>query len=291
MIPTPSATPTVREYHQGDRWSSSRVKTFARDPGLAFGMYRAEPRIYTPPPPTPAQMIGSAVHDLLAAAGGEESLIHPVKDKSRSGSEYKKAWSAFPERLVLTSKEHDEARRCADALLEPRTWSARLGKAILVGLPGFSEYYHAWTDETGVECMQLCDRVAEGPDFPIYGELKTAKNDDVPPDRFFWVSRSNGYDDQMAFNLRGLRRLLPSIRGVWVVVGKQPSYPVSVQMAGEEVLRSDRGRRGRLSPELEIEATLERLAECLKDLTGAKWCSPWEKRTNDGEISELEPHN
>lgn len=320
IIPAPTKAPSLRQYHASSgRWGSSRLKTFRKHPRLAYGLYVAEPRKWPPRAPTSALVTGSAVHDLIAKAGGHESKIYGLKPGptieladtlpgGRSAPFYKELVAEYPDKIILTRPDYDKAVAITQAILDPQMRSAEVAKTWLAGTNGYSEYHTAWDEivpgpdgsELVVPCMQLVDRLTtvfdpaihEEP-YPTHVELKTAgsKDDDLSsadPAEFFWAARRFHYDDQMAFNLRGLTRLLGvEPLGYWAVIETKPPYGVSVVRAGSEILDGIKGRRGRLPARQELDVTLQRLAVALQDTTGSAWALPHE-RLADGVIPELE---
>lgn len=319
LIPAPVKSPTLRAYHAtSGRWGSSRVGLFRRNPRLAYGYWVAKPRAWNPPPSNPSQVTGSAVHDLLAKVAGHPSKVYglkpgptiALKDKlpgTRRDGLYRDLLAAYPDKLILTRPEYDDAVAVTHAILDPQTPAAQVAKNLLTGSTGWSEYYNAWTEtfpaedgkELHVDCMQLVDRLTTVFDpavhdepYPAHVELKTAGGKDdrsvSDPADFFWTARRFSYDDQAAFNIRGLTKLLGvEPLSYWVIVETRPPYGVSVVQAGSEILDGTKGRRGRLPARQELEVTLQRLALALQDTTGAAWAMPHE-RLESGVIPELE---
>lgn len=319
IIPAPSKSLSLRQYHStSGRWGSSRVRTFKSNPRLAHGLFVAKPRKWKPTPSSGAQVTGSAVHDLLAKVGGHKSKIYGLKPgqtielrdtlpNTRRDGLYKDLLASYPDKLILTLPEYEDAVAVTGAILDPQTPAAQFAKDLLTAPGGYSERYHAWTEtfpgadgeELHVDLMQLVDRITTIFDpaihtepYPAHVELKTAGGKDdrsvSDPTDFFYACRRWGYDDQAAFNIRGLTDLLGvEPLSYWVIVETKPPYGVSVVRAGSEILDETKGRRGRLSARLELDVTLERLAVALQDTTGAAWAMPHE-RLADGVIPELE---
>lgn len=289
VVPAPNwHPPTIAHYH-GDvsRWSSSMVRKFRSSPGLAWMTYVA--RSLPVERPGEALVVGSAVHRIMET-GGEPTGIHVAECEARSAKVYHDAVAAFEPagRLVLTRREWDLSRRVADALLEPRTTSAALGRAMLTaGDAGHSEWCYRWSDETGVSCKTLNDRVTLVRSELAVGELKTCRNPD--PAVFHRDIGKLGYGVQAAFEVRGVRHAFAARHGIpladvppvafyWIAVGKSAPWSVYYCRAPTHVLEDG---------EVLVEHALRRIAGCLHDSTGASWAHAWE-RLDDGQIPVAE---
>jgi hypothetical protein len=288
-VPAPNwHPPTVAAYHSDvSRWSSSMVRNFRKSPGLAFMTYVA--RSAPLERPSEALVVGSAVHRLIETQG-QSTGIHVAGCDGRDAKTYRDAVQAFEPagRLVLTRKEFERAQRTADALLEPRTRSAEVGRAILCAGDGHSEWAYRWEDESGVPCKTLNDRVTLIRGEVAIGELKSTR--DPTPAVFHRDIGTRRYHVQAAFNARGVRRAVAEEAGIpavdvppvafyWVVVGKSPPWSVYVCRATTRAMNDG---------EVEVEASLRKLAGCLQDPTGATWAHPHEL-LEDGEIPAAEP--
>lgn len=252
MIPAPTWTPTAREYHADlSAWSSSMLRTFRRSPALAEARYVT--RRLLGDDATGSQRLGSAVNVLLLQPELEQRLLLVADADTRSSTAFRRTRRHAPrEALVLTIPEYDQAVAIARAVREGRSEMAALARVYLLELPGYAEYAFRWTDETGVPCKAMVDRLVEHPAGPVKVELKT---DQDPLDAFSATATKWGYHCQSAFNARGLRAALgiePMER--IVVVRNEPPHEVVVYEPDAEWLEAGAAT---------VAADLERLAYCL----------------------------
>lgn len=317
-LPEPLWTPSNFEYHQTlGRWSSSRLKTFRRDPYLAFSGLRAVES------PSEALVIGSAINALVLDPSGAEIYVAQVE--TRRSKSYREALTAWGhDRLVVTSKENRLARAGAASILEPQTPAAELARSLLANPDGYNEWAHRWEepvwspvvavealdddarlrDRLGNElevsdpstealaaegwetvrslipCQAMLDRLTTSGDSLLYVELKSTL--DPSPRAFTKQAFQLDYHCQAAFNVRAVRDACADAGGAdvvvyFVAVRNRPPHEVAVYRVSEEL--RERGDR-------QIEGDLARLATCLDDETGAMWHHPWELLEDD-EVPEL----
>lgn len=280
-VPAPIWTPGNREYH-GDpsRWSSTSLKMFRHKPQLAYRTYIGSVKHSGP---TPAQVIGSAVNILLLEPETQETAIHTVDVEARNAVAFKKAVELYPEALVLTRPEREQAGAVADAILHPQTDYAAMAREILVDRHGYSEYASRWDDEIGVPCKSKIDRLttatAEDGLSLVIGELKTAKSPELQA--FSRQAWDLDYHCQAAFNCRGIY----ATTGHWpdfvfVVVRNEQPYEVACYKLTEEFLAVGYEQ---------VVGDLQRLSVCLQDPSGKTWRSSWENFQGFPSVPELSP--
>lgn len=280
MIPAPAWTPTNDEYHADhSRWSPSMLKLFAEDPYTAFRRYiLGEPN---DEPPSVPMVIGSAVNTLLLESG-LAAEIYVVEVDGRGAKAYKEARATYPERLVMTRKEFITAQGVAGAILDPRTRSAEVARALLCGPGGYSEWAHHWVDSFGVRRKCKIDRLAVVNGAPCVIELKTTSDPD--PAEFRWHADRMNYDLQAASNLEGVTEAMGEAATatppgfIFVVVGSEDPFSCAVLRAGASLITSGQTK---------LDTRLADLARALPDTTGALWAHAWE-RLDDNIIPTLE---
>jgi hypothetical protein len=246
------------------------LATFRESPGLAYRRYvtKTEPD----PRPSPSMVIGSAVNHLVLDPASAPAGFYVVQVRTRDAKAYRDAEQAYPERLILTLPEHELAMRAADSILEPLTSAAEVAHALLTAPGGISEWAYQWDDASGVPCKLMVDRLLPLSGRPTIGELKTARDPGLLVQRYgetrpaSWLYNL-GYDQQAAFNRRGVRHALGSTVEpdfYFVAVRNSSPYDVHVAKAGETFLSRAEAKTGE---------TLARLAECLASPGPAGWIS------------------
>lgn len=272
MIPAPTWTPKIGEYHQLDgRWSSSMLKVFRESRPLARDRYVT--RVSAPPDPTPAMQIGSAVNALLV---DDREAVVAADCATRRAKAFRQQVDRHPDAIVLPAPEYDRARAIAGAVLEPQTEAAVAARALLIDRPGVSEYAVRWTESVGgveIPCKALIDRLTELEEPILRVELKTTR--DPSPEGFSRQAWNFGYHAQAAFYGRGLEHVLEDPPALFVVaIRNDEPFEVAVYQFAREFL--DAGHR-------QITEDLQALAGCLET---DDWTNDWE-RLGEG-IPELE---
>ena len=279
MIPPPIWRPANAEYHRTrTHWSSSMLKVFRHSPALAFRRFVAGEAAEWEPP-TKSQVLGSIANTLLLQQERRVRDIHVFPAKDRKGGAFKAAVKARADQLVVTQSEWEEGEAIANAILQPKTESARVAHRLLVGEPqdGFTEYAHRWEDRSGVPCKAMVDRLLNLHGSPTLVELKSTL--DPSPEGFRDQFGRLGYDCQAAFNLRGLQVALGGVIPQFLVVAvrNEEPYEVAVHPLHQDFL--ELGRR-------QVEKDLSGIAACL---SGARpWCAEWELLA-DGTLPPLMP--
>jgi len=268
VIPAPSWTPTNPAYH-ADRshWSSSMLKTFRESPALAQGIYITGD--FSGPETSHSMIIGSLVNVLLLEPERWDIDVWVVDVDGRNAKTFKQAVATFPERLVVTRKEAEEATFVAQAIKEPRTKMAEVGQALLMGGIGYAEYAHRWIDPTGVPCKSKVDRAIVLSSRATIVEMKTSR--DPRPRQFEKQFNDMEYYLQGAFNRRGGRFAFgedPTL--IVAAIGNIQPYSVYVYEVDPEYL---------IDAADEIEANLEELAHRLSG--ELPWCTADEMLSDD----------
>ncbi len=279
MIPPPIWRPANAEYHRTrTHWSSSMLKVFRHSPALAFKRFVAGAAAEWEPP-TRSQVLGSIANTLLLQQERRTRDIHVVDCKDRRGKEFKVQLERRPDQLVVTQTEWEEGQAIANAILQPKTESARVAHRLLVGEPqdGFTEYAHRWEYRSGVPCKEMVDRLLNLHGVPTLVELKSTV--DPSPEGFRDQFSRLGYACQAAFNLRGLQDALGGVIPQFLVVAvrNEEPYDVAVYPLHPDFL--ELGRR-------QVETDLAGIAACL---SGARpWCAEWEQLPG-GTLTPLTP--
>ena len=259
-LPAPLREISNHEYHSQDRTSSSNLKLFRENPALAKArVIDKEP----PPPATKPMELGSASHVLILQPERADTIVRvDIGDRRAKG--FKTARLDNPGKLCLTRDEYETTQRIAQAIHEPETLAAKVAKKMLVTGEGYSEWYNEWTDESGIECQQLLDRVTLVNDRVAIPELKTCGN--PSPSKFIWTARDYGYNEQHAFNARGLawREVFDPLFYFVCIRSSKPFEVVVVQPNPEHMERAV----------VQVETDLSKLSECL---SGERpWAHDWE---------------
>lgn len=179
------------------------------------------------PEPTRALDLGWLAHlAVLEPERFQDEVVVPPKLDRRTAAG-KAAWAQFeaanPGKLHVAPEEYDHARGMRDALLaNPATAGFFRGT-------GHSEVSIVWEDApTGVLCKARIDRVAFVDEWPVVGDLKTARAADRRS--FEQAAYRWGYHIQAAHYLAGLGALVPIPEGnpyrrfVFFVVESSPPY-------------------------------------------------------------------
>jgi len=155
-----------------------------------------------PTPPTPAMILGTAVHSLVLGAGQK---VVPVDERywSTNAAKAAKAEAEAAGHLPLLRAEYDRAHAMADAVqsheVAGRLFSPARGKA---------EQALVWRDaETGVMCRAMVDHMPHLPTVGIHILVDLKTTTEAGPRAVGKTVANFGYHQQAAFYLDGYRAL------------------------------------------------------------------------------------
>lgn len=237
-----SAQLTNADYHRDPAVSKSHLDEVARSPRHYWHRFLNPDR--QAPEPTPAMVLGSAVHTRVLEPHrfAIEYAVAPALDRRTKAG--KEAWEQFQadsqDRTVLTAEQDALSKAMADAVhLHPAA-------DLLLGKPGQAEASYFWTDEsTGERCKIRPDWHSDCRRLIV--DLKTT--DDASPQGFQRSIQKWRYHVQSAWYLRGLG----AEQFVFIAVEKTPPHLVGVYVATPEMVAAG----GRVA-----DRDLARLAEC-----------------------------
>lgn len=237
-----SAQLTNAEYHAHPAVSKSHLDLVARSPRHYWHRY-LNPDAERPEP-TPAMVLGSAVHTrtLESERYELEYAVAPAIDRRTKAG--KEAWERFNAeasgKTVLTLEQHQQAAAVAAAVRE------HPAAALVLSKPGQVESSHFWDDqETGLQCKCRPDWHSDCRRLIV--DLKTT--DDASPAAFAKSIHRFRYHVQAAWYLQGLG----AEQFVFIAVEKAPPYLVGVYVATPEMVAAGQRVAAR---------DLTRLAEC-----------------------------
>ncbi|MFD0902382.1 PD-(D/E)XK nuclease-like domain-containing protein [Actinomadura sediminis] len=178
-----------------------------------------------PTPPTPAMILGTAVHTLILGAGPKPVRVDAKRWDSKAAKEARAEEEALGN-LPLLADTYDQAFAMASAVLRHP-----VARKLFAPARGKSEQVLVWRDEeTGVMCRAMVDHMphAGTVGLHILADLKTTTN--ASPRKVAKTVADFGYDQQGAWYLDGYRALglAPDPAMVFVFVEKDPPYLVSV---------------------------------------------------------------
>lgn len=237
-----SAQLTNAEYHADLAVSKSHLDLVARSPRHYWHRY-LNPDAERPEP-TPAMVVGSAVHSrvLEPERYALEYAVAPAVDRRTKAG--KEAWEQFQAdsegKTLLTADQDQLAQAVAQAV--------RLHPAadLLLSKPGQAEQSYFWTDEaTGERCKCRPDWHSDCRRLIV--DLKTTE--DASPAGFQRSVQKFRYHVQAAHYLQGLG----AEQFVFIAVEKAPPYLVGVYVATPEMVAAGQRVAAR---------DLARLAEC-----------------------------
>jgi hypothetical protein len=207
------------EYHAIDKASQSSLKMLLPPHGLSPAALRYH--MLNPTPPTGAQKIGSALHELLMGEDfAEHYQLGPTK--TRNSNAWRDAEAERPEVTLLTGEELD----LVVAMWTAVTAHSRANE--LLTRKGEEELTLEWPHPTGgaaCPCKARLDRVVYDP--PVIVDVKTTDN--CSPDAFQKSIAKWGYHYQAGFYLEAAEQAnLDALHYVWIVVEKKPPHQVAV---------------------------------------------------------------
>ena len=216
------------------RLSWSSLKHYDRSP--AHWRWAQE----NPQPPTPAMILGSALHCLVLEGIGkfrDSYVVAPDMDRRTKAG--KEAWAEFEamnaSRVILTTEQMEQILGMAAAIRE-----SRAGR--LVSLCGERELVLDWTDEeTGQDCTGRIDAVADG--FAL--DIKTCA--DASPRAFARETANRLYHGQAAFYLDALAAWERPVENfILVAVENSPPHAAAVYVCDAAMIEAGRALYRRL---------------------------------------------
>lgn len=264
-LPSSPWTPSHRDYHRECGWWGSTMLKGFRENGARWANDAYVTRTAPASQSTAAMELGTVVHLLVGEPDMVESLV-VVAGSTRASKVYKMQRRSSLQ-LVVSEDDWALACRCAEAILDPKTPSARLARAVLVDLPGVAELAHRWeyeaADGSRLPVKAKFDRLVRATDGSlVLVDLKTSR--DIGPAFKRDYSRL-GYGAQAALYRAGVENLTGETCSVCVVAPRTgPPFDVRFSDVSGHL---DLGRR-------QIDADVSRVAECIA--TG-EWLSEWER--------------
>jgi len=257
------------EYHRHSAVSKSHLDLVARSPLHYWARYVDPNRIE--PEPTPAMLMGTAVHThVLELDAWDSRYIAAPEAIDRRTKAGKEAWAAF---------EAEAARRTvisrADADLVMAIGRAVHGHpaaAALLSWDGAAETTHMWTDAaTGLECKCRPDWLLS--DGSIVVDLKTTE--DASPAGFRKSISAWRYHVQAAWYLHGLEQATGKRpeQFIFICVEKKPPHAVAVYAADPEM----------------VEAGMSQAMRDLQVLADCKAAGSWPGYSEQIELISLPP--
>lgn len=259
----------IGDYHRHPAVSKSHLDQVARSPLHYWARY-LDPKRVTPEP-TPAMLIGSAVHThVLELDTWDDRYVMAPDGVDRRTKTGKETWAAFEaeaaSRTVLSKADTELVQAMGRAVY------GHPAAAFLLGRPGLAEQTYLWTDEaTGLECKCRPDWMTK--DGSLIVDLKTTE--DASPTGFRKSIGNFRYHVQAAWYLDGIERATgrrPE-QFLFVCVEKKPPHAVAVYAASPEMVATGA---------LTAEADLARLALCRES-------GEWPGYSNQIEVIDLPP--
>ncbi len=236
-------------YHRHTAVSKSHLDLVARSPLHYWARYLDPNRIQ--PEPTPAMVIGSALHThVLEIDTWDENYVTLPDGIDRRTKQGKAEWESFSAassgRTVLSKSDAELVMRMGQAIY------AHPAAAFLLQRPGQAERSYFWTDEaTELECKCRPDWMTS--DGQLIVDLKTTE--DASPAGFRKSISAWRYHVQAAHYLTGVEVATGQRpeQFIFICVEKKPPHAVAVYAASAEMVAAG---------ERTAETDLARLALC-----------------------------
>lgn len=256
-------------YHRHTAVSKSHLDLVARSPLHYWARYLDPNRVE--PEPTPAMVIGSALHTHVLELDTWDDLYVTLPDgidrRTKQGKAEWESFSAASEgRTVLSKADAELVMRMGQAIY------AHPAAAFLLQRPGQAERSYFWTDEgTELECKCRPDWMTN--DGQLIVDLKTTE--DASPVGFRKSISAWRYHVQAAHYLTGVEVVTGQRpeQFIFICVEKKPPHAVAVYAASPEMVAAG---------ERTAETDLARLALCRE--TGE-----WPGYSNQIETIDLPP--
>lgn len=214
------------EYRALDAISQSNLKEILRSPSH----YKA--RLSAPHDPTPAMILGTAIHTMILEPDLVEKsiVVAPKFGRSKGDLEAKELFHVeHSGKLILTQDQFDQASGAASAV-----YKNKLAKQILSC--GRNEQSFVWTDpETGVKCKSRPDVVRDG---HILVDVKSTADASLAA---FQKSIANfKYHFQAAWYLDGVGRVTGEKydQFVFIVVETKAPHGVAIYAINEPTINA-----------------------------------------------------
>lgn len=234
------------EYHRHRAIGKSHLDAVARSPLHYWARYVDPSR--KPEAPTPAMVLGSALHSRVLEPEKFPGEYVRAPDVDRRTKDGKAAWAELEASgaTVLSAADWSLCSGMADAV------RSHLAADRLLSRAGGAELSLFWTDQrTGLECKCRPDYLT---DDGWIVDLKTTE--DASPSGFAKSALNFRYHVQAAWYLRGVRQSGGEPRGfVFIAVEKKPPHAVAVYLADDDMVRLGLA---------EADRCLNRLAECFE---------------------------
>lgn len=211
----------IDEYHRHPAVSKSHLDFVAKSPLHYWARYVDPDRVI--PEPTPAMVLGSAVHSaVLEPENFSRDFVVAPEGINRRTNAGKEEWAAFEasakDKRVLTAEQVELVRAIAASV------HAHPAAKAVFSLEGLAERSYSWVDETtGEQCK--CRPDWHSADRRIIVDLKTTE--DASAENFARSIAKWRYHVQAAWYLRGLG----AEQFLFVAVEKTPPYATAVYAA------------------------------------------------------------
>lgn len=220
------------EYHRHTAVSKSHLDLVARSPLHYWARYVDPNRVE--PEPTPAMLMGTAVHThVLELDAWDSRYVSAPEAIDRRTKAGKEAWAAFEAeaagRTVISRADADLVMAIGRAV------HGHPAAAALLSWDGQAETTHMWTDATtGLECKCRPDWLTS--DGSLIVDLKTTE--DASPAGFRKSIASWRYHVQAAWYLHGLEQASGKRpdQFIFICVEKKPPHAVAVYAADAEMV-------------------------------------------------------
>ena len=220
------------EYHRHTAVSKSHLDLVARSPLHYWARYVDPNRVE--PEPTPAMLMGTAVHThVLELDAWDSRYVAAPESIDRRTKAGKEAWAAFEAeaagRTVISRADADLVMAIGRAV------HGHPAAAALLSWKGQAETTHMWIDQaTGLECKCRPDWLLN--DGSIVVDLKTTE--DASPAGFRKSIASWRYHVQAAWYLHGLEQATGKCpdQFIFICVEKKPPHAVAVYAADAEMV-------------------------------------------------------
>lgn len=215
---------TNQEYHAAVGVSKSDLDLISRSPAH----YQFAKR--NPSEPTPAMLLGTAVHKLVLEPEDFEKEFIIAPECDRRTKEGKALYAEFMEKSagksIITVQQYNDIFKIASAVK-----NHPLAGKLLTG--GIAEQSYFW-EEDGVKCKCRPDYLRT--DIKAMIDLKTARN--ASPESFTKAAFDYRYHVQAAWYLRGMKALGYDIENfIFITVETEAPYAVCVYAADELMIK------------------------------------------------------
>jgi len=222
------------DYHRHSAVSKSHLDLVARSPLHYWARYVDQKRVE--PEPTPAMLLGTAVHThILELPEWDARYIAAPDGIDRRTKAGKEAWAAFEAestgRTVISRADAELVMAMGRAV------HSHPAAAMLLALPGKAETTHIWIDEaSGLQCKCRPDWLTD--DGSLIVDLKTTE--DASPAGFRKSIASWRYHVQASWYLDGLERATGKRpeQFIFICVEKKAPHAVAVYAADAEMIEA-----------------------------------------------------